>query len=429
MSTEEHAQLAPRWRDERSNQGDGRSSENVVPGGQRGVEMLGTSAAGDVDQAVAGLVPEIAARAAEIEQRGRIPADLFDALAATGCLGAYLPTAYGGHGLPLGEVNAVLEDLSRADGSVGWVTMVAVAATIGVALFPKRCFDEVYASATARVRGSAAPKGMAQPVDGGYMVSGRWPFASGGPQPTHVVGHCVVLDSGAPRLTALGTPETVLALMPAADVELLDNWHVVGLCGTDSCDFVARDVFVPLGWTTNFLTASPCVDIPLARVPIRVAFAPGHAAVAIGIAQGALDDIVAIAATKRAAMNPTQRLAADTVFQHTLGEQAMRLQAARALLAHHSELIWTAATTGRELTAVEIVAARSMAACVTSVCVGVVDSAYTLAGSSSLYDTSPLQRRLRDIHVATQHIAATGETYRTLGGLLVGEPVPPSALL
>jgi alkylation response protein AidB-like acyl-CoA dehydrogenase len=391
---------------------------------------LMTSTVSEVHEAIAQLVPEIAARAAEVEERGCIPVDLFDALVATGCFGAHLPTAYGGLELPLREVNSIIEEIARADGSVGWVTMIAVFTPVPVALFLKDCFEEVYASGpNPYVRGALAPKGMAVPVDGGYLVSGQWPFASGGPQPQYAIGNCVVIDDGEQRRTPSGVPDMLVAMMPAADVEFLDTWHVTGLRGTDSCDFIARDVFVPLRCTTNVFTASPCVDIPMARVPLRVAFAPAHGALAVGIAQGALDDITTIAATKRAAMNPSKRLAADSVFQHTLGDQAMRLQAARALLAHHSELIWTAATTGHELTAVEIIAARSMAGCVTTLCVDVVDSAYSLAGSSSLYDTSPLQRRLRDIHVATQHIAATSETHRTLGALLVGEPVPPQALL
>jgi alkylation response protein AidB-like acyl-CoA dehydrogenase len=332
--------------------------------------------------------------------------------------------------LPLWEVNSIIEEIARADGSVGWVTMIAVAAPPAVALFSRECFDEVYASGpNPYIRGALAPKGLALPVDGGYLVSGQWPFASGGPQPQYAIGNCMVIDDGEPRRTPLGMPDMLLALLPGADVEFLDNWHAVGLRGTDSCDFFARDVFVPLRCTTSVFTATPSVDIPMARVPLRVAFAPAHGALAVGIAQGALDDIAAIAATKRAAMNPSRRLAADTVFQHTLGEQEMRLEAAQALLAHHSELIWTAATTGGELTAVEILAARSMVACVTNLCVGVVDSAYGLAGSTSLYDTSSLQRRLRDIHVATQHVAATGETHRALGALLAGEPVPPQALL
>jgi len=392
--------------------------------------MLQTCTVGEVHDAIAVLVPEIAARAAEIEQRRCIPVDLFDALVATGCFGGHLPTSQGGLELPLREVNSIIEEVARADGSVGWVTMIAIGAPPAVALFSKDCFDEVYASGpNPYVRGALAPKGTAIPVDGGYLLNGRWPFGSGGPQPQYVIGTCVVIDDGEPRRTPSGLPDLLQAVMPAADVEFLDTWPVAGLRGTDSCDFIARDLFVSQLSTTDVFTASPCVDIPLARVPLRVTFATAHGAHAVGIAHGALDDIATIATTKRPALDPSKLLAADTVFQHTLRAQAMRLQAARALLSYHSELIWTAASTGHELSAADILAARSMAAYVTNLCVRVVDTAYTAAGSTSLYDTSSLQRRLRDIHVATQHVAATSETYRTLGALLAGEPVPPQAVL
>ena len=216
--------------------------------------------------------------------------------------------------------------------------------------------------------------------------------------------------------------------MDASDVEFIDTWHVVGLKGTDSCDVAAHDVFVPARRTMNVFNPAPCFDTPPCRLPIRVALAPGHAAVAIGIAQGALDDVAAVAATKRAAMNPTARLAEDPVFQHALGEHTMRLEGARALLERQTAVAWDAGAAGRPLTPIEILEIRSTAGYVTAECVKVVDGAYTLAGSASVYETSSLQRRLRDIHVVTQHVAANWEGYRILGALAAGEDVPPMAL-
>jgi alkylation response protein AidB-like acyl-CoA dehydrogenase len=143
----------------------------------------------------------------------------------------------------------------------------------------------------ARIRGAIAPKGVAVPVKGGYVISGQWPFASGGPAPDFVSANCLVVDGDSPRIGTLGIPDTVMALMPATDVEFLDTWPVVGLRGTDSCDFAAREVFVPEEPTVSVLGARNCYDTPAARLPIRVVLASGHASVAVGIAQGALDDV------------------------------------------------------------------------------------------------------------------------------------------
>jgi alkylation response protein AidB-like acyl-CoA dehydrogenase len=223
-------------------------------------------------------------------------------------------------------------------------------------------------------------------------------------------------------------PDTVIWLMPASELEFLDTWHVVGLKGTNSCDVVAHDVFVPERFTFNIFTATSFFDTPASRLPFRPAAATGHSAFAIGVARGALDDIAALAVTKRAAMNPGSRLAEDVVFQHQLGEQDLRLQAAKAFLDSQTANAWDACVEGRALTPVELLRLRLMAGYITAECVKVVDAAYTMAGSTSLYETSTLQRRLRDIHVATQHVAATSEAYRTLGKLLAGEEVQPMEL-
>ena len=220
----------------------------------------------------------------------------------------------------------------------------------------------------------------------------------------------------------------VVVMVPAAQAEFLDTWHVLGLRATDSRDFVIRDVFVPDSMTTNIFTATNCFDLGAGRLPLRVALALGHAAVAIGIAEGALEDIAELAKTKRAAMNPTALLADDPVFRHSLGEHALRRASVRALLDRATETASQAAISGRALSALEILEGRTMAGYVTAECAKIVDAAYTMAGSVSLYDKSSLQRRLRDIHVVTQHVAATGEGYRTLGGLLVGQEPSPIEL-
>jgi alkylation response protein AidB-like acyl-CoA dehydrogenase len=372
---------------------------------------------------------EAARRADEMDESGAIPSDLFDDLVATGCFQAMVPKAQGGLEFSLAEVNELTIEAARANGSLGWLLLVGIPAPLIFGLLPEETVTKLLADfPQVRGRGAIAPKGIAAPVDGGYMVSGQWPFASGGPNPDLVAGNCVVIENGVPRFGPGGAPDMVVAVLPAAQVEFLDTWHVLGLRGTDSCDFAIRDVFVPEHMTTNIFTATNRFDTPTTRLPLRVALATGHASVAIGIAQGALDDIVEVAKTKRAAMNPTAVLAEDPVFRHSLGEHTLRHASVRSLLDQTSQIAWEAGRSGRPLSPKEILLGRTMAGYVTAECVKIVDAAYTMAGSVSLYDTSSLQRRLRDIHVATQHVAATTEGYRTLGAVVVGEELSPMEL-
>jgi alkylation response protein AidB-like acyl-CoA dehydrogenase len=381
---------------------------------------------GEVLEGVRRVGLDAARRADELDRLGVFPDDLFDDLAATGCFQAMLPRAFGGRELSLAEVNELIIEASKANGSLGWLLLIGIPSPLVLGLLSEETASKLMIEhPKIRSRGAIAPKGRAVTADGGYVVSGQWPFASGGPHPDFVAANCVVMHDGVPEIGPDGVPRMVLTVMPAAQVEFLDTWHVLGLRGTDSCDFAVRDVFVPEHMTADLFAASNCFDTPITRLPLRVPLAFGHAAVAIGIAEGALAELAELARTKRAAMNPAALLADDPVFRHALGEHALRLASVRALLDRLTETVWQAGMVGRPLSAHETVQGRTMAGYVTAECVTIVDAAYTMAGSASLYDSSSLQRRLRDIHAATQHIAATGEGYRLLGALLVGyEPTP-----
>ncbi|MBW3668416.1 MAG: acyl-CoA dehydrogenase family protein [Actinobacteria bacterium] len=376
--------------------------------------------------AVRDLTPLIAKRSEEIEKAGRMPSDLLADLVDAGCYRMQLPRAYGGLELSTPDVMEVLAELSRADGAVGWTVMIASQGPLFFAYMSKQKFDEIYAEGpTVLLAGAVAPKGVAEVVDGGYQVRGSWPFASGIPHATWVVGHCLVSEGGQPRLGPDGGPEMRMALMPVEAATVLDTWHVLGMRGTASADFEV-DCFVSDENCFPMLGAAPSVDWPANRIPIRAAVGPQVAAVSLGIAQGALDDLAALAPTKRPAMNPKVRLAEDPVFQHCFGDAYLRFQAARSFLLSEAQACWDRAVAGAEWPPFDRMQPRLGGAFVTGECVKVVDAAHTLAGSASLYESSSLQRRLRDVHVVTQHQASTTEGYRTLGAVLAGEPVDTS---
>jgi alkylation response protein AidB-like acyl-CoA dehydrogenase len=384
-----------------------------------------SSADADFAKVIEG-VRRVAARAAlrsqEFDDLGSIPPDLYEELELTGAFQSLTPRAYGGLELSLSHVNEILIEGARANGSLGWVMMIHVQQSLGIGTFPKETVLGVLRQhPRVRIRGVAAPKGTATPVEGGYIISGQWPFASGGPSPDFVGANCVVMEKGAPRLGAHDIPELRIAWIPAGQVEFLDTWHVIGMRGTDSRDFRVRDVFVPEEMTSDLFNIQNWFETPAARLPLRVALSPGHAAVAVGIAQGALEEIAELAKTKRAAMNPKARLADDPLFRHSLGECSLRLSASRALLDHVTADVEQVAASGRKLTPHEIMMGRGMTAYITSECVAVVDAAYNLAGSASVYNSCPLERRLRDIHVASQHISTFKELYRSLGATVLGE--------
>lgn len=380
-------------------------------------------------QEVRSIARRAAERREEIDRSRRFPEDLYDAIEATGAFLLCAPRRFGGFEMSIAEMNQLVFEAARGLGSFGWLVMVGVSQSIGSGLYPEETVEMLFnEDGQKRTRGVIAPKGVAVPVEGGYRISGQWPFATGGPYPDYVSGNSVVMEDGQPRIGPSGHPEAILALMPASEVEFLDNWHVIGMRGTDSCDVRVKDVFVPRSRTFSLLAPSTCFDTPVARLPLRVALSFPHCALALGIAQGAIEDVVALAKTKRHAMTPAVAIAEDPVFRFELGRQTMRLAAARALMDEKARECWKAGEERRELTPHEILTARLMANHITEECVRIVDWAYTTAGSSSVYDTSSLQVRFRDIHVATQHASCHTDPYRLLGAVALGEGLTPEEL-
>jgi alkylation response protein AidB-like acyl-CoA dehydrogenase len=370
--------------------------------------------------AVRDLLPQIEARVEEIEQARRLPPDLVNALVEAGCFRSLVPRSHGGTELGLPNHMRLLSQLAAVDGSVAWTVAIGSSAPAILALLPRRNFDAVYATGPDVIlAGAVNPTGVATPVDGGYRVNGRWSFASGCQHAHWFIAHCMVDDGRQPPLR--------MAVLPARDIEVKDTWFVSGLRGTGSHDFVIDNVFVPDDHTFSFHEPRACVDGPLWRVPDISASALQFAGVAVGIATGALCDIGDLATGKTPAVSP-HTLAANPLFQNQYGEAETTLRAARAALDAEADAAWARAHTDLPFTDKDRARIRATATWVTRTAATTVDTAYNAGGSSSFQDTSPLQRRLRDIHALTQHFALKADTFTLAGAVLLDEATDLSFL-
>jgi alkylation response protein AidB-like acyl-CoA dehydrogenase len=367
-----------------------------------------------LDQAVE-LAPAISARAAEIEAARRLPSDLLAELTAAGCFRILLPQSHGGLGADLSTVMQVLGTLSRADGSVGWTVAIGAGSWFDLVGLPRATFDALYAGGPDVIfAGAIKPSGVAKAARGGYRVSGQWAFASGCEHATWLFGTCIEVVDGEQRLrTVLFAPD---------QIDILDTWHVAGLRGTGSHDFRAVDVLVPADRTYETFAAEPCIDADVVQIPPPTLFSLPVAAIALGIAQGALDDIVALA-TDKVPLFSGSTLAASPWFQLQLGTSDTELRAARGLLYALADEVWQTATDRASFTLHQRARVRAAAAWATERAVAIVERAYRGGGSSSLYEASPLQRRLRDINALTQHFLVRPETLTTAGAVFAGQDI------
>ena len=362
------------------------------------------------------LAPSISARADEIEAERRVPRDLLDELIAARVFRLLRPASHGGAGADLPAAMRVFEALARADASVGWTAMIGSGSWCDLAALPRATFDELFSGAPdAITAGAFNPTGSIAAAEDGYRVTGRWSFASGCEHADWIYGNCVeaVVD-GVPRLR--------IAVFAPDQVVIEDTWTVSGLSGTGSHHFHADSVVVPTERTLQPMVDPPCLDAPIVRVPPPALFALAIASVAVGSAQGALDDIVAVAVDKVPLLD-RRTLSANPTFQLELATADTQLRAARALIYETAGAAWDAATSAADFTLRHRARIRAAAAWAAEQAAGVVAAAYRAGGGGSIYAASPLQRRLRDINALTQHFLVRRDTLTTAGAILAGQEV------
>ena len=372
-------------------------------------------------EAARALAADAAAAAPDGERARRLPEPLVAQLAEAGLFRLCVPAAVGGLEAPAATLVECVEALARGDAAAGWC--VAIGATSGLlaAYVPEETARRLYARETAIAGGVFAPRGRAVAVDGGFRVSGRWPFASGCQHCDWLMGGCVV-DRGDGELVTLdnGMPDVRLMLAPAGEFEIHDTWHVAGLRATGSHDIELRDVFVPGDRAASVISDTPRHDGPLYAFPLFGLLAIAIAGVSLGIARGALDDFAALAA--KVPTGGRRSLGQRGAVQAEIARAEASVRASRALLLGAIEDAWAGVDVERR-TALRLAATHAATECVRA-----TETAYRLGGGSAIYESSPLQRRLRDAQTVTQHMLVAPSTWELTGRLLLGQPTDTTQL-
>jgi len=386
------------------------------------------SAGDDVRGSAAALAPRVRELADETERGRRLPQELVDAFAHAGIFRMLVPRRFGGGEADVETLIATLEELSRADGSAGWCAMIGATSGVVAAYLPDADARDIYGSDPNVVSGGVfAPHGRAIVADGGYRLSGRWPFASGCEHCAWLMTGAVVIDGGKPRLLPTGMPDSRLMLFPRVDAEIVDTWNVSGLRGTGSHDLQIGDLLVPAGRSASIISDRPRESGALYRFPVFGLLALGGAAVALGIARAAIDELVRLAASK-VPTGGRRRLSERGVVQTELAQAEAALGSARAFLFAVCAEAWRAAEAEGELPIAARARLRLAATHATITAAKVVDLMYDAGGGTSIYAGSPLQRCFRDVHVVTQHAMVAPATLELVGRILFGLETDASLL-
>jgi alkylation response protein AidB-like acyl-CoA dehydrogenase len=364
------------------------------------------------------LAVEFGRRAAEIEACRKLPVDIARQMGVAGFYRLFITESAGGLEVPPGVAAQIYEALAEGDASCGWVAFIGATTGLALARMPEAAVREVFATPETLIAGVFAASGKAVKVDGGFRVNGRWQWASGSCNAAWIGGGCTLIEGDKTLVNSAGIPRNHMLLFRAAEVHSLDTWHTSGLRGTGSTDFAVHDLFVPEGRASGYLVKG-LPDRPLFRFPQFALLAQGVAAVAMGIARASLREFARIAGEKKR-YGASVTLAHHPPVQIEVALAEARLRSARAFFYEAIETAWALAVQGASL---PLEARRDLRLATThalQASLQVVDAMYTLAGGSAVYENSPLQRHLRDVHVASQHIMVSSGTLETIGQLFLG---------
>jgi alkylation response protein AidB-like acyl-CoA dehydrogenase len=354
-----------------------------------------------------------------IEAARQLPPDVVDVLVREGFTRLCVPRSLGGPELHPAELVATLEALAAADASAGWCAMIASTSSVLSAYLPPESARLVYGAESAVSGGVFAPRGVAVRTAGGFRVSGRWAFASGCTHCTWLMGGCFVDGPDGRATTAGGIPDIRLFLFPREEAKILDTWDVAGLGGTGSHDIEVRDLFVPEGRDVSLLADRPREPGALYAIPPFALLSVGVAAVGLGIARRAVDELAALARAKTPAFG-RKSLAERPATQSRVAETVAELAAARAGVLAAVDGAWRAATGGRVLALPERAALRASSTYAVRAAARVAAAMYDLGGGTAIYKASALQRCLRDAHVVKQHAMVGEGIYEVAGRVLLG---------
>ncbi|HEX3864868.1 MAG TPA: acyl-CoA dehydrogenase family protein [Stellaceae bacterium] len=351
------------------------------------------------------LVPVLRERAGRAEELRRMPDETITDLHRSGLFRTLQPNRVGGSELPFRSLVELVSVIARGDGSTAWVLANLAAHHWLLGMWPRKAQDEIWGDSPDNLIGSALifPRGRAKRVEGGYRLSGRWPFSSGvDPSSWNIVGAIAQDEDG-------GGSQPRIFLLPASDYKIIDTWHVIGLAGTGSKDVTAEDVFVPeyrtlavaqiTGGPNPGSEVNPSV---LYQLPAISLFAFCIAGVSLGLAQSAIDHFSETTRTRLS--NYTGRNLADfNTLQVHLAEAAAITHAARAVMLADCDEATRIVGEGQVPSLEQRARYRRDGAYAATMCTKAVDVLFTASGGGAIYARNPLQRAFRDVHAANAH--------------------------
>src|SRR6201997_5296404 len=371
------------------------------------------------------LAPTLAAAADEMEHRRELPERVVKALIERGFFRMLLPRSLGGAELPPLVYVQGLEEIARAEPSTAWSLGQNSGCSMTAAYLDPAVAHEIFGAAPGILAWGpdlpGAGRGIA--VADGIRVTGRWGFATGSRHASWLGAHVPIFEpDGTPRLNPNGRPFVRTVLFPKSSAEIIDKWQVIGLRGTGSDSYRLDDLFVPQKYTASRDNEAERREPGLLyRFTSGMIYAASFSNVSLGIARGALDAFIELARDKipRGARGTLRE---NNVIQSQVAQCEAKLRSSRTFIHETLAEMWDEAERKGEFRYDQHVRLRLSTTWAIHQARDVVATVYSAAGSTAVFNETPFERRLRDIHAGTQQGQGRPIHFETVGQVLLGLP-------
>lgn len=373
------------------------------------------------------ILPLIEARAAQAEQQSYLTDDVVAALRESGIYTMLFPREVGAPELSPFDAMTVVERLSYAHASAGWCTMVnnLEGTTMAIYIDQKGVEDVFGRGPDITIAGNGVPRGFARPVDGGYMIRGKWAYGSAIQHAEWIHSGCFLTDLSGKDMVIKpnGQPKIIITHHPRSTIKLLGNWDVLGLRATGSFDYTLAEgdeLFVPLEHTYDFDIGAPLRGSIQGSLGLTGYSAWGHTSWAIGVGRRMLDELVKVIVQRQ---DPFGKSAESASFKFQFAQNEARFRAARSLVYETWRGVSDTCAAGEKPTLEQMTMIKLTLRHVHDVLSDVSTFAHRAARGASLHNT-PMQRFYRDIHSGTQHLLLADQIVEECGRALLGLTKP-----
>jgi indole-3-acetate monooxygenase len=372
---------------------------------------------------VKSIEPVLRENAAEAEAKCELPKAAVDAVRKAGLFKLWVPESLGGWQVDPVTSFRVFEDISAIDSAAGWLVQMS-AAIGGLGLFlGDRAVEEMYKGGNNIFADAFSPPGQSVPADGGYKLTGQFPFASNCKHADWFMALGVVMEGNEPK-TVDGMPVVKIHAFPMKEAQIIENWDTLGMRGTGSHDVKATNLFVPEHRTASMAPVTKAANkfwegsFTNMTVWHTVAQLGMNS---LGIARAAMDAFIDMAKAKTPAYQ-TATVNAQTLAHYRLGHAKAILGGARAYMYETMSRVWESAKAGNFITMDQKADLQLAGTYAVRAACDAIELLAASAGGNAIRQSERFNRHLRDLRTVTQHAYLSVDRYEDVGAIALGQP-------